>query len=353
MDRTFAGPTPALPSETVRIIESGIGGLIQPPDVEAFREWNRAKEKRLIDKRMTEAEAVRRFVHPGDYIGTELYGSVRCPMSVVREIVRQRIGDLRVAGQGVLELDLLLGASLVKALDITYIGLEVYGLSNCLRREVESGRVERCVEWSNAGIAWRFKAAAMGVPFIPVRSMLGSDTLKYSAAKVIECPFTGEPIALLPALILDVGLIHVHRADACGNAQIDGISGFAFEMARASKRLIVSAEEIVDTEVIRRRPDRTTIPYYLVDAVVEAPFGSHPGEMCYRYGRDEEEIRRWVEASKEPATTAAFLKRHVDDVSDHGSYLALFGEERLERLREPAARIAEGTAPSVPEGKAE
>lgn len=336
MDRALTGHAQALRPETVRILESGIGDLIQPPDIEAFRQWNRAKNKRLVDKRMTEAEAVRQFVRPGDYIGTELYGTVRCPMSVVREVVRQQIGDLRVAGQGVLELDLLLAASLVKALDITYIGLEVYGLSNCLRREVESGRVERCVEWSNAGIAWRFKAAAMGVPFIPVRSMLGSDTLKYSAAKVIECPFTGDPIALLPALILDVGLIHVHRADACGNAQIDGISGFAFEMARASKRLIVSAEEIVDTEVIRRRPDRTTIPYYLVDAVVEAPFGSHPGEMCYRYVRDEEQIRGWVEASKDPATTGAFLKKYIYDVPDHRSYLALFGEEHLQGLREPA-----------------
>jgi acyl CoA:acetate/3-ketoacid CoA transferase alpha subunit len=336
MDRTLAGPPQALHPETVRLLESGVGDLIQPPDVEAFREWNRAKSKRLEDKRMSEAEAVRRFVKPGDYIGTELYGTVRCPMSVIHEIVRRRIGGLRVAGQGVLELDLLLGAGLVKALDITYIGLEVYGLSNCLRREVESGRVERCVEWSNAGIAWRFKAAAMGVPFIPVRSMLGTDTLKYSAAKVIECPFTGDPIALLPALILDVGIIHVHRADACGNAQIDGISGFAFEMARACKRLIVSAEEIVDTEVIRRRPDRTTIPYYLADAVVEAPFGSHPGEMCYRYARDEDEIRRWVEASKEPGTTSEFIKTYVDGVSDHQGYLALFGEERLQRLREPA-----------------
>jgi acyl CoA:acetate/3-ketoacid CoA transferase alpha subunit len=337
MDRTLGRPVETPHRESLRILESGLGELIQPPDVEAFREWNRAKDKRLTDKRMTEAEAVRRFVHAGDYIGTELYGTVRCPMSLVHEIVRQGIGDLRVAGQGVLELDLLLGAGLVRALDITYIGLEVYGLSNCLRREVESGRVERCVEWSNAGIAWRFKAAAMGVPFIPVRSMLGSDTLKYSAAKVIECPYTGLPMALLPALILDVGLIHVHRADACGNAQIDGISGFAFEMARACKRLIVSAEEIVDTEVIRRRPDRTTIPYYLVDAVVEAPFGSHPGEMCYRYARDEEQIRRWVEASKDAATTAEFLKTYVHDVPDHRSYLALFGDERLHRLREPAA----------------
>ena len=336
MDRTLPVPPQAPARDTLRILDRGHGDLIQPPDVEAFRAWNRAKSKRLVDKRMSEAEAVRRFIKPGDYIGTELYGTVRCPMSLVHEIVRQRIGELRVAGQGVLELDLLLGAGLVRALDITYIGLEVYGLSNCLRREVESGRVERCVEWSNAGIAWRFKAAAMGVPFIPVRSMLGSDTLKYSAATVIECPYTGAPIALLPALILDVGLIHVHRSDASGNAQIDGISGFAFEMARACKRLIISAEEIVETEVIRRRPDRTTIPYYLVDAVVEAPFGSHPGEMCYRYARDEGQIRRWVEASKDPATTAQFLKTYVDDVPDHRSYLALFGDDHLERLREPA-----------------
>ncbi|HET7012110.1 MAG TPA: CoA-transferase [Anaerolineales bacterium] len=338
MDRVLAPAADDLDPRTVRILQNGIGDLIQPPDMEAFREWNRAKSKKLEDKRMSEAEAVRRFVHDGDYIGTELYGTVRCPMSLIHEIVRQGVKDLRVAGQGVLELDMLLAAGLVKALDLTYIGLEVYGLSNCLRREVESGRVERCVEWSNASIAWRFKAAAMGVPFIPVRSMLGSDTLKYSAAKVIECPFTGSPIALLPALILDVGLIHVHRADACGNAQIDGISGFAPELARASRRLILSAEEIVDTEVIRQRPDRTTIPYYLVDAVVEAPFGSHPGEMCYRYCRDEEQIRNWIEASKEAATAAEFLQRYIHEVPDHPSYLDLFGYERLARLRSEAGR---------------
>jgi acyl CoA:acetate/3-ketoacid CoA transferase alpha subunit len=327
---------PALRPSTVSILESGSGEMLQPPDIEAFREWNRAKSKRMTDKRMSEAEAVRTFVNPGDYIGTELYGTVRCPMSLTREIVRQGIGDLRVAGQGVLELDMLLGAGLVRALDLTYIGLEVYGLSNCLRREVESGRVERVVEWSNAGIAWRFKAAAMGVPFLPVRSMLGTDTLRSSSAKVIECPFTGLPIALLPALILDVGLIHVHRADPCGNAQIDGISGFAPEMARASRRLIISAEEIVETDLIRQRPDRTTIPYYLVDAVVEAPFGSHPGEMCYSYCRDEPEIRAWVEASKQAETTTGFLDKYVYTLRDHQAYLDLFGREHLENLREGA-----------------
>jgi acyl CoA:acetate/3-ketoacid CoA transferase alpha subunit len=315
------------------VMESGIGEMLQPIDLDAFREWNRQKPKALIDKRMSEAEAVRTFIHPGDYIGTELYGTVRCPMSLVNEIIRQGIKDLKVVGQGVYELDVLLGAGLVKALDITYIGLEVYGVSNCFRREVESGRVERCVEWSNAALAWRFKAAAMGVPFLPARTMLGTDTFKYSAAKVMDCPFTGEKLALIPALILDVGLIHVHRADKYGNVQIDGINGFAAEMARASKRLIISAEQIVESEVIRSQPDRTIIPYFLVDAVVEAPFGSHPGEMCYVYQRDEDQLKEWVQAAQVDATTQAYLEKYIYSVKDHQEYLEKIGQARLNELQ--------------------
>lgn len=322
----------------MEVIQSGKGKLIQPPDINAFREWNRQKPKGLIDKRMTEAEAVSRFIKDGDYIGTELYGTVRAPMSLVNEMVRQGVKDLRVAGQGVLELDMLLAASRIKELDFTYIGLEVYGVSNCLRREVESGRVETVVEWSNAAITWRFKATAIGVPFIPTRSMLGTDTFKYSAAKVVECPFTGDPICLIPALILDVGLIHVHRADKYGNAQIDGISGFSAEMSRASKRLIISAEEIIDSEEIRQTPDRTIIPYYLVDAVVSAPYGSHPGEMCYLYKRDEPQIREWVDASKDPDTTQAYLDKYIFGVKDHKEYLEMIGREQLNELRTGSER---------------
>jgi len=316
----------------MQVVESGRGELMRPPDLEAFREWNRNKSRRLVDKRMTEQEAISRFVTDGCYIGTELYGTVRCPMSLAREVVRQGIKNLQVCGQGVLELDLWLAAGLVKKLDITYIGLEVYGTTSALRRAVESGQVDTCVEWSNGAISWRMKATAMGVPFIPTRSMLGTDTLTYSAAKVIEDPFTGLKVCLLPALILDVGLIHVHRADCYGNAQVDGISGFAGEMARASKRLIISAEEIVPTEVIRRQPDRTLIPYYLVDAVVHAPFGSHPGEMAYAYGRDEPLIRDWVEGSKTAEGAQAYLDKYVYGVKNHKEYLDLIGQERLEQL---------------------
>jgi len=319
--------------KSLKILEEGVGDLLTPIDLEAFRAHNRAKEKGLVDKRMSEKEAIRRFVDEGDYVGVELYGTVRCPMSLTRELIRGGYRSLRGVGQGVYESDLFAAADSFKALDWTYIGLEVYGVSSNLRRAVESGYVENIVEWSNAALAWRFKAAAMGVPFLPTRSMLGTDTLKYSAAKVVECPFTGEPICLLPALILDVGIIHVNRADKHGNCQIDGISGFAAEMACASRRVIISAEEIVDTEAIRRAPDRTIIPWYVVDAVVEAPFGSHPGEMSGMYERDEEHIRSYFESTKDAEKVKAYLDKWVYGVESHEAYLDLVGRERLEDLR--------------------
>ncbi len=318
----------------MNILSSGRGELIQPPDIDAFREWNRThKTRELIDKRMTEREAVSLFLAEGDYIGIELYGTVRAPMSLVREILRQGFRELKCAGQGVFESDLLAAANAVKQLDWTYIGFEVYGLSANARRSVESGYVQKIVEWSNAALTWRFKAAAMGVPFLPTQVMLGTDTFKYSAAKVAECPFTGKKLCLLPALILDVGFIHVSRADKYGNCQIDGISGFAAEMARASKRLIISAEEIVNEDVIRSQPDRTIIPYYLVDAVVEAPFGAHPGEMTNCYERDEQHIRDYVNATKDEADIEEYLNTWIYDIQNHEDYLAKVGNKTLDALR--------------------
>jgi len=318
----------------MKVISSAIGELIQTPDVNAFREWNRTqKPKALIDKRMTEKEAVSKYLKDGQYIGIELYGTVRAPMSLTREIIRQGYKNLNCAGQGVYESELLAAANAVKKLDWTYIGFEVYGLSNSARRAVEGGYVEKVVEWSNAALSWRFKAAAMGLPFLPTRVMLGTDTYKYSAAKVVECPFTGEKLCLLPALILDVGFIHVHRADKYGNCQIDGISGFAAEMARASKRLIISAEKIVDEEITRSNPDRTIIPYYLVDAVVEAPFGSHPGEMTGLYERDEKHIRNFAKDSKDIELTKQYLDKWIYNIKDHNDYLKLVGESSLSKLQ--------------------
>ena len=316
----------------IPIISEGEGSMINPPDPEGFREWNRKKTKKLVDKLMTEEEAVERFVSDGDYIGFELYGTVRAPISLTRALVRSGRKELNIAGQGVHELDLILASDQVRQIDFTYIGLEVYGVSGNVRRRIESGDVTNVVEWSNAALTWRFKAAAMGVPFVATKCMLGTDTLRRSAAKVIECPFTGDRLALLPALVLDVGFIHVNRADRYGNCQIDGITGFAFEMARACKRLIISTEEIIETEEIRNAPDRTIIPYYLVDAVVHAPYGSWPGEMTGCYERDEEHYRMFVEKQRTQEGMDEYMKEWVYGVKDHRELLDKIGKERLDSI---------------------
>lgn len=320
-------------NKTINILQEGVGKNLTPVDLEAFRKHNRQKNKALTNKLMSEKEAITTFVKEEDYVGMELYGTVRCPMSMTRELIRHGFKNLRSAGQGVYESDLLAAASTFTQMDWTYIGLEVYGVSKTVRRAVESGYIKHIVEWSNAALAWRFKAAAMGVPFLPARVLLGTDTMKYSAAKVIECPFTGDPVCVVPALVLDVGIIHVNRADPFGNCQIDGITGFAAEMAGASKNLIISAEEIVDNSVIRRQPDRTIIPWYMVDAVVHAPFGSHPGEMNGVYERDEEHIKGYFADGKDPDQVNAYMDKWVYGVKNHEEYLELVGKEKLEALK--------------------
>ena len=319
-------------SQHIPIVEEGEASLIQPVDLDGFREHNRKKSKALIDKTMTEKEAIDKFVKDGDYIGFELYGTVRCPMSLTRELVRSGKKDFRIVGQGVHELDMLFAADMVKEIDFTYIGLEVYGISANMRRAVESGTVTKVVEWSNAALTWRFKAASMGVPFIPTRSMLGTDTLKKSSAKVVECPFTQQKVALLPALIVDTGFIHVNRADIHGNCQIDGISGFAFEMSRACKNLIISTEEIVDTKEIREHPDRTIIPYYLVDAVVHAPYASWPGEMAGMYERDEPHYKMFVEKQKTKEGMDEYIREWIYDLPDHKALIDKVGLDHLKSL---------------------
>ena len=317
----------------------GGGELFSAPDPEAFRRWVREnKPLGRIDKRMGEREAVARYVRPGDYLATDMYGMVRGPMSLVREVVRQRPGRLAIAGQGGLEIDMLVASGLVDRIDSVYIGHEVFGLSSSYRRAAESGRV-RVTEWTNAALAWRLKAAAMGLPYMPSRTMLGTDTFRHSAAASSKCPFTGETLCLLPALQVDVGIIHVHRCDRYGNSQIDGTAGLAHELARASRKLLLSTEEVVPEGRLRREPERTIIPHYLVDAVVEAPFGAHPGEMCYRYAMDRPRVSEYLKAMETGEGARAYLQKYVLGAGSHEEYLELVGGKRhLGRL----ARMCRG-----------
>jgi glutaconate CoA-transferase subunit A len=130
-------------------------------------------------------------------------------------------------------------------------------------------------------VGLRFRAGAMGVPFLPMRSMMGSDVIgQLPDTKQIDCPFTGEKLVLVPALNPDFALIHVQRCDAYGNAQIDGLPFMDLDLAMAANSVILTTERIVSNDQIRRAPDQTKIPFIAVDAVVEAPFGAAPHE-CY------------------------------------------------------------------------
>jgi 3-oxoacid CoA-transferase subunit A/glutaconate CoA-transferase subunit A len=323
------------------ILQQGHGALIGWHDPDENRQWVLAHKTRdLRDKRMSVAAAVAAFVHDGDFIASGGFGHVRVSMIAIYEIIRQRRRGLTLAGKtAVHDGDILIAAGCVDRVEVAYtFGHELRGLSPASRRMVEEGRCQVVAETSNAGFQWRFLAAAMGLPFIPTRSLLGTDTLAHSSAKVVTDPWSGKPICLLPACYPDVAIIHVTRCDMYGNAQIDGTAMEDFELARAARRLILTAEEIIPIEQVREQPWRTIIPYHLVDAVVEAPYGAHPCQMPLRYYFDEAHIRGWMERSKTAAGAEAYFQEFVFDASDFPAYLErIGGEERLHYLQEVEA----------------
>ncbi len=330
----------------MEILREGRGELIGWRDPDEHRQWVREnKSRELKDKRMSVSEAVARFVRDGDFIAVGGFGHVRVPMALIYEIVRQGRRNLTMAGKtAVHDIDILIAAGCVNRVEVAYsFGHELRGLSPAGRRAVESGQCRVVAEISNAGYQWRFLAAAMGIPFIPARNLMGTDTFEKSSAKIVRDPWSGKPVCLLPACYPDVALFHVHRCDKYGNAQIDGILVEDFELARAARRVIVTTEEIVDEEVIRRQPDRTVIPFFVVDAVCEVPYGAHPTQMPYLYYFDEEHIREWLAVSRTEEGTRAYFEKYVFGVRDFWEYLERVGGlrkltelRRTENLREPA-----------------
>jgi glutaconate CoA-transferase subunit A len=323
------------------ILSQGDGLLFSDPSADRARAYFVTKPRALADKVMTVAEAVARLVGDGDYLAIGGFGADRIPTAVVHEILRQGKQKLSFAGHtSTHDFQLLCAGNLMgrgqtlARVDVAYvIGLEARGLSPHARRVLESGEVV-CTEWSNYTLAVRLKAAAMGLPFLPARSLLGTDTFHRSAARVIACPFTGERLLALPALYPDVAAIHVHEADRFGNCRIRGTTVADLDLARAAKRLIITCERLIPNDEIRRDPTRTVIPFYCVDAVCEVPFGSYPGNMPYEYFSDEDHLRRWLESETDPVAYRQFLETHVYGVRNFAEYLQRCGGlERLQELR--------------------
>jgi acyl CoA:acetate/3-ketoacid CoA transferase alpha subunit len=260
----------------------------------------------------------------------------RGPLALIREIIRQGRRDLWYCAKFTLmESTLLAAAGAVSRIDVGFMGL-----GDTLNRAVEAGGV-KVTEWTNGTLTLRLLAGAMGVPFLPTRAMLGSDTLKYSGAKVVRDPYGGKPIALVPALNPDVGLVHVHQADVHGNARCFGPGVSPLETAMSARKVIVSADEIIDPDDIRKDPGKTTIPYYMVDAVVYAPFGAYPGGVQGLYEMDFEHFAEYNTLERQ-GKLKEYLDRYVYSMGSNTEMLEKrVGLERLNALRRRAV-VREG-----------
>ncbi len=294
------------------------------------------KSRQFVDKTVSEAEAVRRFVSDGDYLSFDFSSFTRGPLSLIREIIRQRRRDIWYCAKfTLLESTLLVAAGACSRIDVGFMGL-----GDTISRAVEEGRV-RVTEWTNGTLTLRHQAGAMGVPFLPTRALLASDTLKYSGARVVEDPYGGKPVALVPAVNPDVGLVHAHQADIYGNTRCFGPGVSPLETAMASRKVIVSADEIIDPDDIRKDPSKTTIPYYMVDAVVHAPFGAYPGGVQGLYEMDFEHFSRY-NALERQGRIDQYLETYVYSVGSHEEMLEKrVGIGHLNELRRRAT-IREG-----------
>lgn len=326
-------------------VQKGAGKLIGWHDPDDNREWVRQNKSRgLVDKQMSAQDAVSKFISDGSLLAMGGFGHVRVSMAIVYEIIRQQKKHLTMCGKtAVHDLDVLVGSGCVDTVEVAYsFGHELRGLSPASRRAVETGRCTVSGEISNAGFQWRFLAAMMGLPFIPTRVMLGTDTFARSSARTMVDPFSNKQVCLLPACYPDIAVVHVPRCDKYGNAQIDGIIVEDFELSRAARHLIITTEKIVDTKMIRQEPWKTVIPFYLVSAVVETPFGSHPCQMPYQYFFDEDHIGEWLSVSTTDEGVQRYLDKYVYGVNDFSEYVERVGGTktmqklaRIERFEEP------------------
>jgi glutaconate CoA-transferase subunit A len=254
----------------------------------------------------------------------------RHPMALVREIIRQRKRGLHLLGwNNGIDMDMLVGAGCARVVETSYVGMGPLGLARNLRRHVESGRVET-VDHSETTAIDMFRATALGVDFLPNRTPLGTDLMTYNDGLVeITSPFTGQAYAAVRGVEPDFAILHAHAADVHGNVQLDeanwGDNTVDPFIGRAAKHVIVSVEEVVSTDHIRANPRRTFLPREYVTAVVHAPFGAHPCCCDSRYGYDQDELRRYYEASKAPETFDAYLEDRVTSVGDHWDYLDKVG----------------------------
>jgi glutaconate CoA-transferase, subunit A len=279
------------------------------------------------------SEAVSRYIKAGDTIYAAGFTHL-IPFAAGHEIIRQGITDLILArATPDLIYDQMVAAGCASKVIFSYMGNPGVGSLRIVRAEIEAGQLE-WEEYSHFGMISRLQAGATGVPFMPMNPTAAGDLEQANPHyRTVVDPYSGYDVVVVPALRPEVAIVHVQRADTDGNAHIWGIIGEQKEAAFAAERVILTAEEIVDAEVIRSDPNRTLIPGFIVDAVCRVPYCSHPSYTQGYYDRDNAFYLEWDEISKSRDKVRSYLDEWVFGVKDRAEYWEKLGAETHHRLK--------------------
>jgi len=288
-----------------------------------------------MKKLLSMSEGIAEFVPDGSSIAMGLQMEQMIPFSAGHEIIRQKKKDLRLIGPiSDILFDQIVGAGCVKDIVAAWVGNVMMGSAYNFRRAVENEEI-KVFNMTNFSIALGLQAGAMGVPFLPTRTAMGSDVPKgnHFYYQIISPFEPKETLLAVRAIVPDVTIVHVQRADEEGNAHCWGNFGVMLEGVRAAKKVIVVAEEIVSAQIIASDPNRTVIPGFLVSAVVESPFGAHPSPVQGYYKRDDAFFEQYHQETKTKSSYEHWKERWIDGIRDRCEYLEQLGRERIERLK--------------------
>jgi glutaconate CoA-transferase subunit A len=288
-----------------------------------------------MDKVRSLHDAIGQDIHDGSSIAMGCGLESLIPFAASYEIIRQRKRNLTlIAPISDMQFDQLIGAGCVKKIIASWVGNVAAGLGHNYRRAAESGIPHpiEIEEHSNFTIGLGLHAAATGLPFLPTKSIRGSDISRGPQFGSVKCPFTGDELLAVKAISPDVTILHVQRADRQGNAHVWGNFGVMKEAAFAAKKVILTCEEIVDHEAILSDPNRTLIPGFLVSCVVHQPFGSHPSPAQGYTRRDDSFYFEYHKETRSRDGFEKWLQTWVFSIADHGEFLRRLGGGRLKRL---------------------
>jgi len=293
-------------------------------------------KKMTADKLISMSEAIEKFIHDGETIYLAGFTHL-IPYSAGHEIIRQKIRNLTLCRPTPdLVYDQMIAAGCAKKVVFSWAGNPTSGVLRAFRRAVEQGYPNKIEieEYSHFGMISRIFAGALNVPFIPLRSLKGSDLPRNNPnIKMVKCPYSGQEIQVVPSLNPDVAVIHAQRADRSGNIQMWGITCDSKEAAFASKKVVVSVEEVVDDYMVKSDPNRTMIPDFMVDALVEEPWAAHPSYTQGYYDRDNEFYLEWDRISQDANSLEKYLNEWIFEVSSRSEYVRKLGADMLMKLR--------------------